>query len=131
MGISIVTLSHYEQNVAERIENITADCSALLEAHADHPVFGDKLFQEKLLADLPRMVNTLAAVEAMYAANPISCVLAGTTEDLIGRSLVLVGSSLGIPSVCCSTESLWEKKPSCLYLPPSRRYTAAMSGIGM
>jgi len=54
----------------------------------------------RFLDDLPRMADTLEAVCRLLRVHPVSCVLVGTTEDLLSRCLVLAAGAQGIPSIC-------------------------------
>lgn len=100
LGIPIVTLSHYEQDVSQEAERIRGQADSILNDWAGHPVFGEPFFRDKLLKETPRIIQTLDAAERMLASNPVSCILVGTTEDLTSRALALAGGKLGIPSIC-------------------------------
>lgn len=54
----------------------------------------------RFLDDLPRMAETANAASRLLDAHRISCVLVGTTEDMLSRSLVLAAGARGIPSIC-------------------------------
>ncbi|MFD2333513.1 hypothetical protein ACFSR7_29990 [Cohnella sp. GCM10020058] len=99
-GIPVVTLSHYEKDMSAETGRIARQVASILDDMADHPVFGDARFRDKLLKETPRIVQTLDATERMLESNPVSCILVGTTEDLTSRALALAGGKLGIPSVC-------------------------------
>ncbi|MBB3113311.1 hypothetical protein FHS18_005423 [Paenibacillus phyllosphaerae] len=100
MGIPIVTLAHYEPDTADLIERSIRKAENLFNTFSGHPIFGNPYFKEKVLQEIPLTIKALAATERMLDANPVSCFLAGTTEDLISRAVVLKGAARGIPSVC-------------------------------
>jgi hypothetical protein len=54
----------------------------------------------RFLDDLPRMAQTVEAVCRLLDVHRVSCVLVGTTEDLLSRSLVMAAGARGIPSIC-------------------------------
>lgn len=100
MGIPIVTLSHYETDITAWINLCTEQVNELLIKLQTHPVFGQNHFRQRWLDDIPRMLKALISVEKMLESHAVSCVLVGTTEDLISRVLTLTAASLGVPSVC-------------------------------
>lgn len=55
---------------------------------------------DHLLQDLPRMAETVEAVRRLLDAYPVSCIVVGTTEDLLSRVLVMSAAIRGIPSIC-------------------------------
>jgi len=55
---------------------------------------------ERFLDDLPRMARAVEAVCRLLDTHRVSCVLVGTTEDLVSRSLVIAAGARGIPSIC-------------------------------
>lgn len=54
----------------------------------------------RFAGDLPHMAETAEAACRLLDAHPAACVIVGTTEDLLGRALVLAAGARGIPSIC-------------------------------
>lgn len=50
--------------------------------------------------DIPRMAEMVESVRRLLDAHPVSCIVVGTTEDLMSRCLVLAAGIRGIPSIC-------------------------------
>ncbi len=65
-----------------------------------HPAFKNIDFKARFMNTLPHLLNDLVSIINFFHTVPISCVVVGTTEDSLSRSIVAVASAKGIPSIC-------------------------------
>jgi hypothetical protein len=49
---------------------------------------------------IPELLDNLVALDCFFEEVPISCIIVGTTEDPLSRSIVTMANSKGIPSIC-------------------------------
>lgn len=66
----------------------------------NHPIFSSKQLQNKFYRDIPKMIKMIDAVHRFYDQYRTSCVLVGTTQSLIPRTITIVGRQRGIPIIC-------------------------------
>lgn len=99
--IPVERYSNYKLDASEDIELLLEEMTERFSNYHDHKVFSDEYFIERTLKTLPAIINTFASVENFLTINPnISVIVVGTTEDVLSRSLVLLGLKQGLPSIC-------------------------------
>ncbi|MGE6630435.1 CDP-glycerol glycerophosphotransferase family protein [Bacillus sp. NPDC077027] len=76
------------------------EANALFEAYAQHPVFGDSFFKERLNKDIPQFIDVIDQSERLLKQHHISAIVVGTTEDVYSRVLALQTIKRGITSIC-------------------------------
>ncbi|MGX9290901.1 capsular polysaccharide export protein, LipB/KpsS family [Bacillus sp. A015] len=74
--------------------------NALLKPYAQHPVFGNAFFKEKLQKDIVQFIDVIDQTEALFHKHPIAAVIVGTTEDVYSRVLALQTVKRQITSIC-------------------------------
>ncbi|PRR90330.1 spore coat protein [Bacillus sp. NMCN1] len=74
--------------------------NALLKPYAQHPVFGNAFFKEKLLKDIVQFIDVIDQTETLFHNHPIAAVIVGTTEDVYSRVLALQTVKRQITSIC-------------------------------
>ncbi|MGM0756203.1 MAG: CDP-glycerol glycerophosphotransferase family protein [Bacillota bacterium] len=74
--------------------------NALLKPYAQHPVFGNAFFKEKLLKDIVQFIDVIDQTETLFHKHPIAAVIVGTTEDVYSRVLALQTVKRQITSIC-------------------------------
>lgn len=100
-GMSLYNIPmRYFEKVKLDTDGYMDEANRLFEKYKDHRVFGNTFFKEKVLKQIPVIINLIESCFRFYEDNNIGCVLVGTTEDSISRSLVIVGRMMGIPSLC-------------------------------
>ncbi|PCK19785.1 spore coat protein [Bacillus pumilus] len=88
-----------EVNKAAHAEYIEK-ANALLKPYAQHPVFGNAFFKEKLRKDIVQFIDVIDQTEALFHKHPIAAVVVGTTEDVYSRVLALQTVKRQITSIC-------------------------------
>ncbi|RYD03470.1 hypothetical protein N752_20025 [Desulforamulus aquiferis] len=100
LGIPVHYINDYKVDVSESINSLLEKANILFKLVDKHPVFGNQYFRTSFLERIRHMVQFIAAVNRYLKENIISCVVVGTTEDLLSRVLTIIATYLGIPSIC-------------------------------
>jgi hypothetical protein len=99
-GIPAITLQTYEEADEAAIIQLVKSANTVFAKLDDHPALGNEFFQQTFLDRIPLIVKTIDTVFHLFNQVPISTIVVGTTEDIVSRSLAIVGSLRGIKSVC-------------------------------
>ena len=100
LGLPIQCINNYQVEVKESVNELVERAKVILSSVNTHPVFNNQYFYQILIKRIPETVERIAAVNRYFQENPTSCVLVGTTEEIISRVLTIVAASRGIPSIC-------------------------------
>ncbi|QZY56308.1 CDP-glycerol glycerophosphotransferase family protein [Crassaminicella profunda] len=100
MNIPVHNMKDYIVEVKDLANEFIKRAKTIFASVNKHRVFNDEFFRNKFITLIPKMVQGIAAVDRYFEKNPISCVVVGTTEDLISRILTIVSAKKGIPSIC-------------------------------
>ncbi|MBT2658750.1 CDP-glycerol glycerophosphotransferase family protein [Bacillus sp. ISL-18] len=99
-GIPNESILKYEVINNKVSETLIKSAKYVFNKHQNHPAFGNEFFQNTFLTRIPLMVKTINAVYNLLDHLPISTIVVGTTEDMLSRTLAIVGSMRGIKSIC-------------------------------
>lgn len=99
-GIPIHCLKDYKLDVRAKTESLIEETNSILTSVSTHRVWGNPFFRNTFLTRLPKMVETIAAVNHFLEEKSVSCIIVGTTEDLTSRILTIIAAKNGIPSIC-------------------------------
>lgn len=100
LNIPVHCIANYKVEVQESINELVKRADAIFKSVDTHPVYGNQFFYNTFINRIPQMIETIAAVNRYLEKEPISCVIVGTTEDLISRILTIAAAGKGIPSIC-------------------------------
>jgi len=100
LGIPVHNIKDYTIDVSELTQNFIEKANTIFLVNNDHLLFRNQYFRKKLVDDIPRMIESLVAVNRYLDEVPISCIIVGTTEDWVSRILTVIAVSKGIPSIC-------------------------------
>jgi len=99
-GLPMHDINDYQVDVSKISNKIIEEAKIIFSTLSEHPVFNDIFFYNSFIRNIPNIINTIASVDKYLEKNEISCIIVGTTEDLMSRILTLVGATKGIPSIC-------------------------------
>ncbi len=100
LGIPVHCIQDYKVEVQDSIDKLVKRAESIFSPIQKHYVLQNDFFSHSFLNNIPKMVETIAAVRKYFQDNLISCVVVGTTEDLTSRILTMVAGEKGIPSIC-------------------------------
>ncbi|MEW6622412.1 MAG: CDP-glycerol glycerophosphotransferase family protein [Bacillota bacterium] len=100
MGIPVHCIKDYKINVTGLTQDVLEKANTIFSLCNAHPLFENQNFRNKFINDIPAIIETTAAVYRYLDEIPISCIIVGTTEEIICRSLTIIASLKGIPSIC-------------------------------
>lgn len=99
-GIPNESILKYEKDNDEISQRLIKSAQSVFTKFQDHPAFGNEFFQKTLMTRIPLMVKTINSVYNLLDKLPISTIVVGTTEDLLSRTLAIIGAKRGIKSIC-------------------------------
>lgn len=99
-GIPIHGLADYKNNNYQLGERLIKSAQNIFVKHRKHILFSNISFQKKFIDQIPMMINYINTVENYLSKVSISCIIVGTTEEIISRILAIIAASKGIPSIC-------------------------------
>jgi hypothetical protein len=99
-GIPNENILKYEVTNDEISQNFIKSANYVFNKFQSHPAFGNEFFQKTFLTRIPLMVKTINSVFNLLDNLHISTIVVGTTEDMLSRTLAIVGSMRGIKSIC-------------------------------
>lgn len=99
-GIPNVCIGSFKSDTGQASEALIAQATSILAEYEGHPAFNNPLFCQTFIKRIPGIVDAIETVHNLYEQIPVGAVLIGTTEDVVSRSLAVVGAIKGIPSVC-------------------------------
>jgi hypothetical protein len=99
-GIPTERLDKYEESTEEISNDLVKKAKSLFGKLEHHPAFNNDFFQQTFLKRIPSIIKTLNAAFNLFEKLTISAIIVGTTEDMVSRSLAIVGSMHGIKSIC-------------------------------
>ncbi|MFB5195254.1 hypothetical protein ACE198_09990 [Neobacillus sp. KR4-4] len=99
--IPTIYLEQYKKDVSEPVKKYQEQIKDIILSPKSNQIFRkNNNLIEKFMECLPELLENLAAINRFFEEVPISCIIVGTTEDPISRSIVAVANSKGIPSIC-------------------------------
>ncbi|MEC1719219.1 capsular polysaccharide export protein, LipB/KpsS family [Schinkia azotoformans] len=99
-GIPNETMKKYEENTEDISNRLIKIAKSIFRKLDNHPAFSNEFFQETFLNRIPLIVRTINAGHNLFQAHKISVIIVGTTEDIVSRTLAIVGRRYGIKSIC-------------------------------
>lgn len=99
-GIPNETMKKYEENTEDISNQLIRSAKSIFRKLNNHPAFSNEFFQETFLNRIPLIVRTISSASNLLEAHKISLVIVGTTEDIVSRTLAIVGNRYGIKSIC-------------------------------
>ncbi|WP_078430390.1 CDP-glycerol glycerophosphotransferase family protein [Alkalihalobacterium alkalinitrilicum] len=93
-------LDQYQCEISSMVKKIQIQSMDIFSCPTCHPVFKNCEFQEKFIQTIPQLLMNLESIINCFKDVRISCVIVGTTEDSLSRSIVAVASLNGVPSIC-------------------------------
>ncbi|PEJ59102.1 hypothetical protein CN692_06380 [Bacillus sp. AFS002410] len=93
-------IGNFKIDTTESSKKIIETAYELFNRLKEHPAFGNAFFKNTFLQRIPLIVDAIETVFNLYEQNAISTTIVGTTEDMVSRSLGIVGLMNGIPSIC-------------------------------
>ncbi|MBW4080588.1 CDP-glycerol glycerophosphotransferase family protein [Paenibacillus sp. S150] len=99
-GIPNVCIGGFKSDTRHASEELIRIAASILAKYEGHPAFSNPFFSQTFIKRIPGIVDAIETVSNLYDQIPISAVLIGTTEDVVSRSLAVVGAVKGIPSIC-------------------------------
>lgn len=99
-GIPNVCIGGFKSDTRLASEELIRTAASILAEYEGHPAFSNPFFSQTFIRRIPGIVDAIETVSNLYDQVPISIVLIGTTEDVVSRSLAVVGAVKGIPSIC-------------------------------
>jgi len=99
-GIPNENILNYEADDQKNSDGLIKSANHIFRKFEKHPAFGNEFFQQMLLTRIPLMVKTIIAVYSILDKQKISAIVVGTTEDMLSRTLAIIGSMRGIKSIC-------------------------------
>ncbi|MEW5920320.1 MAG: CDP-glycerol glycerophosphotransferase family protein [Bacillota bacterium] len=100
LGMPVHCINNYKVEVKKVVNDLIERAKVIFTSVNTHAVFNNQYFYNTFISLIPEMVERIAAVNRYLEENPTSCLLVGTTEDLISRILTIVAACKGIPSIC-------------------------------
>ncbi|WP_054941676.1 hypothetical protein [Paenibacillus ihuae] len=99
-GIPNVWIGGFKSDTSLASEELVRRAASIFAEYEGHPAFGNPFFSETFMKRIPGIVDAIETVSKLYDQIPIGAVLIGTTEDVVSRSLAVIGGMNGIPSIC-------------------------------
>lgn len=100
LGLPNECVGNYKVNAKEASDSLISKAKTILSKYEGHPAFGNDFFGKIFIDRIPAIVETISTVFNLYEKLQISSIVVGTTEDVLSRTLVIVASMMGIPSIC-------------------------------
>lgn len=100
LGIPVHSIKHYQVDVNNAVNKLLKKADKIFKTLKTHPIYGNQFFYDYFMKLIPQMVDIIAAVSNFYERTQVSCLIVGTTEDLISRVLTIMAGRRGIPSIC-------------------------------
>lgn len=100
LGLPNECIGNYKVNAKEASDSLISKAKMIFSKYKDHPAFGNSFFREVFINRIPVIVETISTVFNLYEKIQISSIVVGTTEDILSRTLAVVASIVGIPSIC-------------------------------
>ncbi|MFP7736298.1 hypothetical protein ACLHDF_23430 [Priestia aryabhattai] len=121
LGLPNEYIGKYKENTKKDSDSLITEATNIFSDYEDHPAFGNDFFRKVFIERIPMIVETIATVFNIYKKHQTLSVVVGTTEDIVSRTLVIVASMLGIPSICLQHGILMGEEA---YLPAFASYMA-------
>lgn len=100
LGLPVYSIRDYKTDLNDISVNYIEKVNEVFLKYNNHPAFNNEHFQNTFIKRIPAMLDTVAAIEKYLDEVSIGCIVVGTTEDIISRSLTVIGGKRGIPSIC-------------------------------
>jgi len=99
--IPTIYLEPYKKDVSEQVKIYQEQIKdIILSTKSSRFLKKNNNLIEKFTEVIPELLDNLVALDRFFEEVPISCIIVGTTEDPISRSIVTMANSKGIPSIC-------------------------------
>ncbi len=99
-GFPNVCILNFKKDTSHISGELIREATSILAKYDGHPAFGNDFFSQTFLKRIPGIVDAIDTVVNLYDQIPTAVVIMGTTEDVVSRTLAIVGRMKGIPSVC-------------------------------
>lgn len=99
-GIQNETMKNYEEDIEDISNQFIRSAKSIFKKLDTHPAFSNPFFQDTFLNRIPLMIRAISAAFKLLEAHKISVIIVGTTEDIVSRTLAIVGGRYGIKSIC-------------------------------
>lgn len=99
-GIPNIYIGNFKSDTGTMAEELIRRAAAIFAEYKGHPAFGNPFFMQTFMKRIPGIVDAIETVSNLYEQIPVTTVLVGTSEDVVSRSLAIVGAMKGIPSIC-------------------------------
>ncbi|KGE18062.1 hypothetical protein [Paenibacillus wynnii] len=99
-GIPNVFVGSYKSDTRHTSEELIRMATSIVAKYEGHPAFSNPFFSQTFIKRIPGIVDAIETVSNLYDQIPIATVLIGTSEDVMSRSLAIVGAMKGIPCIC-------------------------------
>ena len=99
-GMPVHCIKDYKVEITDETDILIGRAKKIFSSVTSHPVFGNSHLMDRFINQIPVMVETIGSVRKYFDKEHCSCVIVGTTEDLISRVLSVVAAGKGIPSIC-------------------------------
>lgn len=100
LGIQNEYMEKFKQDTSEASNQLVKLAAGIFSKYTDHPAYGNSFFVNTFLNRIPSIVDGIEKLFNFYHTVPTSVVIIGTTEDVISRSMAIVGLLSGIPCIC-------------------------------
>jgi hypothetical protein len=99
-GIANVYVGNFKRDTRLLSAGLIRRAASILAKYEGHPAFSNPFFSQTFIKRIPAIVDAIETVFNLYEQISVGAVLIGTTEDVVSRSLAVVGAVKGIPSIC-------------------------------
>ncbi|MCL6601303.1 MAG: CDP-glycerol glycerophosphotransferase family protein [Paenibacillus sp.] len=99
-GIPNVYVGNFKSDTRHMSEELITMATSILAQYEGHPAFSNPFFSQTFIKRIPGIVDAIETVSNLYDQISIATILIGTSEDVMSRSLAIVGAMKGIPCIC-------------------------------
>ncbi|CAH1195748.1 hypothetical protein PAECIP111892_02097 [Paenibacillus auburnensis] len=99
-GIPNIWIGGFKSDTSLASEELIQRAASIFAEYEGHPAFGNAFFTDTFLKRIPGIVDAIETVSNLYDQIPVTTSLIGTSEDMVSRSLGVVGAMKGTPSIC-------------------------------
>ncbi|UQZ36960.1 hypothetical protein C2I18_27555 [Paenibacillus sp. PK3_47] len=99
-GIPNLYIGNFKGDTRSAAEELVQSAASIFAKYEEHPAYGHPFFSQTFIKRIPGIIDTIETVFNLYDQNPVGAVLIGTTEDVVSRSLAIIGGMKGIPGIC-------------------------------
>lgn len=99
-SLPVNCIKDYNIDVKADVIKLTKSAEKAFSKVSSHEVYSNLFFKTSFMNMIKPMIESIASVENYLSKNQISCIIVGTTEEIISRILTISGAKRGIPSIC-------------------------------